>query len=200
MKRIGFIDGRRVAGWHFPATAVPGNGQVVDVTDPSAGATGDVAAQTLRYRPTGDKTGAPYSIARTIEVYPEGDSFLLVGLRIYYHNPVDGDFNSWRALDIYMQPIGAVATVRETTGIVIGMFYDNATALPHSAFIHLYAHGAEPIPAAIRIGGSGAQWLFYFQRSVDPVVIGNVGGVQNRRIRVRLADIATDYFIPLHTA
>lgn len=201
MKRIGFIDGRRIAGWNFPATATPGNGQVVDVTDPSEGATGSVVAQTLKYRPTGDKTGSDYSIGKRIDVYPQGDLFILEGLQIHFHDPIGaGTFERWWAFDIYLDAIGALATVREISAITVGMNYTNPTVLPHSAFLRLYTHGAVPVPAAIRIAGSGVDSLFYFQRSVTPIAVGAVGGAQNRKIRVHIADVPADYFIPLHTA
>ena len=198
MKRIGFIDGRRVAGWHFPATATPGNGQVVDVTDPSVGAS-SVAAQTLRYRPTGNKTGNIYSVAKSIDVYPQGNTYILEGLSIYFDNPVGaGVFGKWWALDIYMQAIGAAATVSELAGITIGMNYTNPSTAVNSAFLRLYTHGAVPMPAAIRIAGSAVDALVFFQRCVTPVLNAPVGAVNSKKIRVRFGD-GGDFFIPLYT-
>lgn len=204
MKRIGFIDGRRVAGWHFTATATPGNGQVVDVHDPSAGATGSISAQTLRYRPTGVKEGAAYYVAKTIEVYPSGDlghvSAILEGLSIYFASPGAGARNlgRWWALDVYMEEVMG-HTVHEIHGLAIGMNYTNPTTLPHSAFIRCQTHGAVPMPAAIRITGSGVTNLFYFQRCVTPVLNAPVGVANTKKIRVTFGDVG-DYFIPLYTS
>lgn len=200
MKRIGFIDGRRIAGWSFPANATPGNGQVVDVTDPSVGAVGDIAAQILRYRPTGDKTGNTYSIARSINVYPEGDTYILEGLSIYYDNPVgSGTFGIWWGLDIYMQAIGALAAVGYMNGITIGMNYTNATANPvATSFIRAYTHGAVAMPSFVNIGGSGMTNLIEFMRSVAPFLNGAVGAGQTAKIKVHCNDTGQDWYIPLY--
>ncbi|MBA7669595.1 hypothetical protein ES703_77726 [subsurface metagenome] len=204
MKRIGFIDGRRVAGWHFTATATPGNGQVVDVHDPSAGATGSISAQTLKYRSIGTKTGAAYYVARTIEVHPGGDldsvSGILEGLNITFASPGAGALNlgRWWALDIFVNDVMG-HTVHEIHGLAIGMFYDNPTTLPHSAFIRCQTHGAVPMPAFARITGSGVTNLFYFQRCVHPVLNAPVGVGQTKKIRVTFGDVG-DFFIPLYTS
>lgn len=201
MKRIGFIDGRRIAGWSFPATAVPGNGQVVDVTDPSAGAVGSVFAQRIIFRPTGNKTGVNYLAAHRIDVVPHGDTFTLRGQVIDFATPGrDSLIHQYFAQDINLDPLGPAVNVGELAGISIGIDYTVPTTLPHSAFLRLYAHGAVPIPAAIRIAGSGVTNLFYFQRSVTPIAVGAVGGTQTRKIRVHIADVPADYFIPLHSA
>lgn len=202
MKRIGFIDGRRIAGWRFQASATPGVGQIEDVTDPGVGATGSVTAKTLRYRPTGNKTGNIYSVARAIEVYPEGDTYILEGLSIYYDNPIGaGTFGIWWGLDIYMQAIGALAAVGYMNGITIGMNYTNATLNPvATSFIRAYTHGAVAMPSLINIGGSGMTNLVEFMRSVAPFLNGAVGVGQTARIRVHCNDTGQDWDIPLYQA
>jgi len=196
MKRIGFIDGRRVAGWQFPATAVPGNGQVIDVTDPSFGAIGSIAAQTIKYRPTGAKTGVNYSQAQSIEVFPQGDTYLLHGQSIYFAAPVGTPaIHRYIGLDIFMEPLGG-AVVSEIAGISIGINNTDPATAAYGCFLRCYAHAAV-LPAFARIAGEGVTNLFYFQRAVAPMLNAPVGPGQNRKLRVTFGDIG-DRFIALY--
>lgn len=58
MKKIGFIDGRSPAGWCFPATAVPGTGQVLTIVDNSVITSGALRGLFIDYTQSGAKTGA----------------------------------------------------------------------------------------------------------------------------------------------
>ncbi|GAJ06028.1 unnamed protein product, partial [marine sediment metagenome] len=134
MKRIGFIDGRRIAGWSFPANATPGNGQVVDITDNSLGEVGNVQGRCLKFRAKGAKTGTPFVHADKIELYPEGNTLWLAGHGIHVETPVGSPvMDSLWAQDIYMDRLGT-ADVAEYCGISIGMNATNAPTL-WSAFI-----------------------------------------------------------------
>lgn len=64
MKRTGFIDGRRVAGWRFPATDAPGKGQVLTVNDYSPAA---AYVRELHYNILGAKT-ATYAMVDWVKI------------------------------------------------------------------------------------------------------------------------------------
>ncbi|MBA7705363.1 hypothetical protein ES703_114191 [subsurface metagenome] len=196
MKRIGFIDGRRVAGWRFQASALPGNGQILDVTDPSAGAVGSVAVQTIKYRPTGDKTGVNYSQAQNIEVFPQGDTYLLHGQSIYFAAPVGTPtIHRYIGLDIFMERLTG-AVVSEIAGISIGINNTDPATAAYGCFLRCYAHAAR-LPAFARIAGEGVTSLFYFQRAVPPLLNAPVGGVNSKKLRITFGDIG-DFFIPVY--
>lgn len=196
--RIGYIDARRIAGFTFPANATPGDGQVVDITDPSAGAVGNVTGQLLKFRPTGAKTGNPYVTARQIELYPQGDSGYLAAHGIYVETPVGSpNLNTLWGQDIYMCRLGT-CVVSEFCGISIGMDNTN-NPVSRAAFLRCYSHGSSPmqdfayLPAALGITN-----LFRFEHQVIPLIAAAVGGVQALKIRVDVA--GTPYYIPMHTA
>lgn len=197
MKRIGFIDGRRVAGWNYPATATPGNGQIVDVTDPSFGAVGSVNIQTINFRPTGIKTGINYLSAHRINVYPHGDTYTLRGQKIDFATPGrNALIHQYFAQDISIASLGPAVSVQEMCGISIGIDYAVPTLGANSAMIRLYAH-AHVFPSAIRIAGEGVTNLFYFQRAVTPLLNAPVGGVNSKKLRITFGDIG-DFFIPIY--
>ena len=199
MKRTGFIDGRRVAGWRLQATAAPGIGQIVDVTDPSVGATGDVTGSVFRFRPTGNKTGTPMVTGRQIELYPQGNALWLSAHGIYVALPVGAPvMNTLWGQDVYMERLGG-ALVDEYCGISIGMDYTNAVqAGGFGTFLRLYTHGPTALPTCLRLAGAQSTVLFTLAQAMLPWVTGAVGGAQSAKIAVDIA--GTTMYIPLNTA
>ncbi len=197
--RIGYIDARRIAGFTFPANATPGDGQIVDITDPSLGATGNVKGSELKFRPTGDKTGAPYVVARQITLYPQGDANWLSAHRIDVETPIGAPvMNTLWASDIYMHAL-AGALVDEYCGQSIGMNYTNAVqANGIACFQRFYTHGYVAMPYALYLAGAQATALFRLAQAMPPWISGAVGGDQLEKIQVNVAGNVR--YIPLHTA
>lgn len=102
MKRIGFIDGRRVAGWTFPATAAPGNGQVVTIDDRSPA---DCYGKRIVYNVLAAKTGL-YTAAHQIEVNFKADVMLGYGARIHIQSSGNPTIIHGAGLEVYMNEAG----------------------------------------------------------------------------------------------
>lgn len=197
--RIGYIDARRIAGFTLPANATPGDGQVVDITDPSLGATPSIVGQMMKFRPTGDKVGNVYVTGRQIELYPQGNCGWLAAHGIYVAMPVGTPImHTLWGQDIYMERLGAGNAIGEYCGVSIGMDNTN-TPISRAAFLRCYSHGSNPmqdfayLPAALGITN-----LFRFEHQVIPLIAAAVGGSQPLKIRVDVGGVP--YYLPLHTA
>ncbi|GAI43517.1 unnamed protein product, partial [marine sediment metagenome] len=160
---------------------------------------GAVAVQTLKFRPTGIKTGVNYLQAQSIEVFPAGDTYILRGQGIYFASPTRNSLiHQYFGQDIFMESLGPAVNVVEMAGISIGMNYTVPTTAVNSAMIRLYAH-AHVFPSAIRIAGEGCTNLFFFQRAVAPMQNAKVGALRDLRLRVEFGDLGPLY-LPLYDA
>lgn len=191
MKRLGFIDGRRVAGWSFPATATPGNGQVMTINDRSAGGTGDVYGQTINYNAIGAKTGHPFVGPLSLNLNVIGGAAptpgYQAGLSISTSLAAALHSAGLYGMFIYMNALGAGATVTEHCALSLNM---NNTVAPtsFSTFLRCYAHGAgHPVESVISLPSSvGIEYLVDIRHGVLPLVLAAPGAF-TRKIAVQLA-------------
>lgn len=198
MKRIGFIDGRRVAGWAFPATAVPGNGQVKRIYDPSTGAVFN-RGQFIDYRQTGIKTGGGRVDAHGID--------MTISASCPYVNTM-AHYIAWSGIPTvgeatggfwYLSNPGAGNNLVNYFGLSLNMDVTNPPS-SKSTMMRVYCHGGT-IGSVILLGNSGGtpfDNLLEFLAGVPPFISGAIGGVQDSRIRITVAGAYR--YIPLHTA
>lgn len=150
MKRIGFIDGRRVAGWRFPATATPGNGLVLTIVDPSIIASGDNRGVYISYTASGKKTGgtvAPLGVNLAItEDTPYG-----YGIRIDTAAVADKTMEMLMGLDVYMHDAGTA--VGRYYALNLGMEHNSEPA-GEVGFMRLRNHGTRTMDSVLRLEGT----------------------------------------------
>lgn len=196
MKRIGFIDGRRVAGWSFPATATPGNGQVMNITDPSTPASGIRRGAYINYTQSGVKTGSAEVDAFAIDLALNAAVPTAYGQAIYLSSSGDPTIAFVSGLSFYIDNLGS--GLSGFAAIDIGLALSDAPPTRH-CFMRLRNHVGTIVADGIRIEGSNPITnLLYFLTATQPIISAAVGGAQNQKIRISIA--GTPYYIPLHTA
>jgi len=196
MKRIGFIDGRRIAGWSFPATAVPGPGQVQTIVDQSTGVRFN-RGLFIDYRQTGIKTGAGRVDGLGVDMIVSADSPYANTMAHYVSfvgTPTVGYATGgyW-----YLNNPGAGNLLNHYCGLMLGIDVTNPPA-GRSAFMRVFGHGGA-VDAVIWLANAGGAMitnLLYFEGGVSPWVAGAVGGAQDQKIRVSVGGVAR--YIPLH--
>jgi len=122
MKRIGYIDGRRISGWSFLNTDTPGDGQLVTINDRSPAS---CFGKKIVYNVLTAKTGL-YARAHEIEVNLNADTVLGyasrismqtsgnpvvihgAGLEVYMNDPGDNT-SGWMCLDLNFNCVGTPA-------------------------------------------------------------------------------------------
>lgn len=192
MKRIGFIDGRRIAGWVFPANATPGNGQVMTVLDPSTPVGSYTRGRHLSYTATGDKTGAGNTLeADSVALAISGNSQNAYGRATYISASGDPVINYLSGHFIYMGDIGASAVIKKICALDMGVNVTNAPT-EQSTFIRAYSHGGEVRSFAWLPSSQGITYLFEFEQAVAPMGVNTPGGgtlnfTNWRLIKIRVA-------------
>jgi len=139
MKRIGYIDGRRVAGWSFPANASPGNGLVLNVVDPSTIASGYARAIYINYTNSGAKTGTAELNPLTIDVDSSADVPHIFPISIYIGALTGAEVN--HAAGIYMYLDSTAGTLEQKHGIWLQMV---ATGATYADFLSVHNMGGTP--------------------------------------------------------
>ncbi|MBA7714231.1 hypothetical protein ES703_123248 [subsurface metagenome] len=174
MKRIGFIDGRRIAGWSFPATATPGNGQVITINDPSIIAGGTITGRRIVYNATGDKTGAPTVTPDTVDFNISGNCEAAYGRSTYIGMSGDPTITYLAGHFIYMDDIGAAATIAYMCALHLGVNVTNAPTTG-STFMRAYSHGGAVQSFAWFPSANGITNLFHFEQHVAPIGVQTAG-------------------------
>jgi len=138
LKRVGFIDGRRVSGWRFPANATPGNGQAMVITDPSIGALHNRGVH-LTYNQSGAKTGAGRVDGLGVD--------MIVSANSPYVNTM-AHYIAWSGTPVvayatggfwYLDNPGAGNNLVQYCGLMLGMDVTNPPV--KSTFMRVYGHG-----------------------------------------------------------
>lgn len=192
MKRIGFIDGRRVAGWRFPATDSPGNGQVLTVDDYSPET---AYPKTLKYTVLGVKT-ALYTIADWLEISIKNTVVLGYGKWIdvdSVDNPAIGHFS------------GQVINMRDPGDNCDGWlcqdlnFFCVGTPAGRFSFIKCRTHTAVIPTSVISLEGApNATYLLGIAQTTPPHYLGSAdaSGASTHHLKIMVA--GTEYRIPLY--
>lgn len=156
MKRIGFIDGRRVAGFTLRGT-IALNGINIPITDTATPSSGYMRGLYLNYTQSGIKTGsaevAPLSIALAVAAnVPRGMCISLYTAAIA-NKTIDG----LHAIDVYMDDPGTACN--RYYALNLGQAHTNAAA--ESGFIRMRNHGPTPLNAVFQLEANNpATYLF----------------------------------------
>ena len=191
MKRIGFIDGRRVAGFAFPATATPGNGQVMTVRDPSIGALHNRGMR-IDYRQTGVKTGAGRVDGLGVDMIVSADSPYVNTMAHYIAwvgtpTVVYATGGFW-----YLDNPGAGNNLVQYCALMLGM---NVTNPPtKSTFMRVYGHGGavDSVIWLANSAGTPIAHLLDFEGLASPISAGTDSVNVTHKIAVRLG-VTTKY-------
>jgi len=193
MKRIGFIDGRRVAGWSFPATTTPGDGQVITINDPSTIASGTIHGIHINYTASGIKTGGTVMpLAVTLAV--TGDTPYAYAMRVTTAAVANKTMEMLMGLDIYMGDAGTA--VGRFYAFNLGMVH-NSVPLDQVGFMRLRNHGARTMSSVIRLEGTNPVARLFDLQAGQPYHSGN-RTVPDGSIQVRVEGV--DKWIQLYAS
>ena len=199
MKRIGYIDGRRIAGFTKRGLLAT-DGMKIDIEDLSTISTGYEKGIYINYKQKGLKTGGdvnPLTIDVSVEESAAGGVF---PISLYLAMTSGKNVGNLGFLATYMEDIGAG---------VIGnvMLADLARVITNlgasrDAFIRFRNHGAVAGKSGIYLEGypNIVTNLITFSHPVPPFIGAAVGGAQTAKIQVNTINPVASWFIPLHTA
>lgn len=168
IKRVGFIDGRRVAGWRFPANASPGVGQVMTIVDPSLIATGTNRGLQINYTQSGAKTGTAQVGGLGIELTISADVPTACGLKLYRADIDNKTIARLSAIEIYSAKRGNGITAQYD--IMIGRDSNAVLTGPgNDAFIYFREHGTVQDESSVFMlqGNQAAEYLIAFGSNPD---------------------------------
>jgi len=159
-KRVGYIDGRRLGGWSFPATASPGNGQVLTIADNAVITTGNLRGLFVDYTQGGAKTGASTEVdAIGINLNVAADVPYVYGLSIYTEPNKDDEDPTMifcAPIAIYSEDLGS-ATCQYYVMVDLGKNSTNVASVV-DAFIRMKTH-AGTTTSGIYVDGKQSYFL-----------------------------------------
>jgi hypothetical protein len=194
MKRVGYIDGRRITGFTL-AGALAKDGMYLAVEDISTPSSGTVHAVKINYDQNGAKAGATaeaFCVMMTAKqaaqyAYAEAIHILSSG------NPALGFVSP---LSIYVDDQGTACT--NLVGLDMGFAVNNAPSGRH-AFIRMRNDVGQIVKDAILIEGTAPITnLFDFQIDSAPVVDAAVATGQTKKLQIAIA--GSPWYIPLYSS
>lgn len=196
MKRTGFIDGRRVAGFTLSGSSAL-NGMTLTIADSTTPASGYTRAMYINYTGSGAKTGSAeincLGIDLALSAAVAGYAY---NISLYLSSSGNPTLSFVSPISIYADDMGTGCA--GFVGIDIGLALSNAPSGRH-CFMRMRNHVSTAVTDGIRIEGSAPLTnLLYFQTDSSPIVASAVGGSQNHKIKISIA--GTAYYIPLNTA
>lgn len=194
MKKIGYIDGRRLAG--FTLAGVSGlDGIKLDINDIGTPPSGANRGVHINYTQDGAKPGAECD-ALAIDLTLKKATQYAYPLSLYMAASGNPALDFLSPISIYTDNLGT--GVGALVGIDIGLCQNDAVA-DRLCFMRMRKHGSQTIKDGIRIEGTAPVTnLFAFEIDHTPIVDAAIGGNQDKKIRVKIVN--TDYYIPLHSA
>lgn len=163
IKRVGFIDGRRVAGWRFPANASPGVGQVMTIVDPSLIAAGTNRGLYINYTQSGAKTGSASVRGLAIDLTISADVPNIGAIDLYRADIDNKAISRLSAIEIYSGNRGNAVTTQYDVMIARN---SNAvlTAPGCDAFIYFREHTMVQEESSVLMlqGDNAAEYLIAF--------------------------------------
>lgn len=187
-KRTGYIDGRRPAGWAFPASVSPGNGQVLTIVDNSIITTGSLAGLLVDYTQSGVKTGGEVS-AIGINLNVAADVPYVWGMKVYAE-PNKGDADPemifCSPIAVYAEDLGS-ATCQYYVMVDLGKNSTNVASVV-DAFMRMKTH-AGTTTSGIFVDGKQTYFLD-FADIEGPCTAGDAAtsGPKSWKISVRCGE------------
>ncbi|MBA7618715.1 hypothetical protein ES703_26046 [subsurface metagenome] len=191
MKRIGFIDARRMAGFKLEGT-VALTGVNIPISDTATPSSGNMRGIHINYTQSGVKTGTavinPLSIAVTISA----DVPYIFPFDITVEASADKVHTMIAPINVYLKDVGnncqhaAVALFgREITNVGIAS----------DSFLWMRNHGAVEATAFLKSTGKATYLIdFGAQDMVVPLSDGSDSVNCSHKLRVRMPDGSTRYF------
>lgn len=199
MKRIGYIDGRRIAGFTF-AGASALNGIQLDINDVTTISSGNNQGVFINYISSGVKTGGeinPLVINCAVTAHLVGN----VNLASLYLAITSGkNVGNAGFLSAYAEDIGS-GTIGNVMLIDLMRVITNLAGT-RDAFVRFRNMGAVAGKSGIYLEGypNIVTNLFTFSHPVPPFINAVTGGSEVAKIQVNTINPAVSYFIPLKSA
>lgn len=171
MKRIGYIDARRIAGFTFPATATPGNGLVLTIVDPSIIASGTNRGIHLDYNHSGVKAGGSVS-AIGVELNIAAAAEYVNGIDVYVDTSDDPDVTWIAGMGVYMADSGS-GTVIGHMCLDLGKESTNQ-GVDRDCFIRFRTHAGQTKDVFRLEGAEMAEYLVHVDYPGAPWEAGDV--------------------------
>lgn len=195
MKKIGFIDSRRLKGFTL-AGASALVGPQLDIEDIATQSSGSSIGLYLNYDQNGAKTGSATVAVQAIDLALKKAVIYAYNQALYMAGSGNPAVDFASALSIYIDDIGT--GLGGFCGIDIGLALTNAPADRH-CFIRMRNHVGTIVKDAIRIEGSHPVTnLFAFEIDHEPIVDAAVGGSSVKKLTIKIVD--TTYYIPVYAS
>lgn len=195
MKRIGYIDGRRVAGFAFSgASALDGMKlNISDIGTPSSGINRGVY---INYTQNGIKTGSAEVNCFAIDLALQKAVINAYPIALYISSSGNPAINLVSPISMYVDDLGT--GIGNFSCLDLGVAITNAPS-GRFCFARLVRQGAGALLTdAFRLEAGPCTNLFNFAVNTDPIAAGAVGGSQDKKIKCVVA--GTTYYIPMNTA
>jgi len=175
MKRIGYIDGRRIAGFALKGTTAL-TGINIPITDTATPSSGYMRGIRIGYTNSGTKTGSAEAVALALDLTVEADVPRAMCLSLYTAPIANKTVDGLHAIDVYMDDPGTACN--RYYALNLGQAHNNAAA--ESGFIRMRNHGSTPLDAVFQLEANNPATYLFRMGAGTPYHSSNVSVMDGR--------------------